>query len=227
MRIGIIAAMKEEMNLILERMDNVIEESIIGYVFYSGKINDNDIIICESGVGKVNAGCAAAALISNYDVELIINTGIAGGLGDTKTRDVILANGLSWHDFDIRLFGYDYGQVPHMPKVYPVNPTMVMNVKSILNKLKIDYKEGIIISGDQFISDLSKLDMVKDLNAIACEMEGCAIAQVATKAGVDFIVLRYISDLIGAENQNDDYLKFENDMSIMSSKICIKLIENL
>ena len=227
MRIGIVAAMKNEMNLILERMGNYDEESIVGYTFYIGSINDNEVVICESGVGKVNAGCAAATLISHFEVELIINTGIAGGLGNTKTRDVIVANGLAWHDFDIRIFGYDYGQVPQMPKVFLVNPTMVMNVKSILNKLNIEYKEGIILSGDQFVTDLNKLDMVKDLNAIACEMEGCAIAQGATKAGVDFIVLRYISDLVGAESQNDDYINFEEDMSKMSSKICIKLIEKL
>lgn len=225
--IGIIAAMKIEMELILDKMVDVEENKIAGIKFYSGYIGDKEIILCESGVGKVNASSAATILISNYNVDLLINTGIAGGLNDTKCRDVILANGVAWHDFDIRLFGYEYGQVPELPKVFPVNPYVLMNVKSVLNKLNISYKEGIIISGDQFVTSLDKIENVKDLNALACEMEGAAIAQVATKAGVDFIVLRYISDLVGKKGQNEDYLAFETEMANRSSLICLKIIDNI
>ena len=227
MRIGIVAAMRSEMELILERMGEVRQEAIAGYNFYIGNINDNDIVVTDSGVGKLNAGGAALILISEFEVELVINTGIAGGIGDTKKKDVIIASGLSWHDFDIRIFGYDYGQVPQMPKVFYTNPEKVMMVKSILNKLKIEYKEGIVVSGDQFILDMSKLDNVMYLKPLACEMEGCAIAQVCTKAGVDFIVLRYISDLVGHSDQEDDYKTFEEEMSNRSAKICISLIENI
>ena len=218
MRIGIVAAMRSEMELILERMGEVRQEAIAGYNFYIGNINDNDIVVTDSGVGKLNAGGATLILISEFEVELVINTGIAGGIGDTKKKDVIIASGLSWHDFDIRIFGYDYGQVPQMPKVFYTNPEKVMMVKSILNKLKIEYKEGIVVSGDQFILDMSKLDNVMYLKPLACEMEGCAIAQVCTKAGVDFIVLRYISDLVGHSDQEDDYKTFEEEMSNRSAK---------
>ena len=190
MRIGIIAAMKDEMRLILDRLENLREESIMNVGFHIGDINDNEIILCESGIGKVNAAIAATLLISN-------------------------------------LFGYDYGQLPGMPKVLPVNPEALMNVKSVLNKLKIAYKEGIVLSGDQFVSSLSKLENVTVGNVMAVEMEGAAIAHVAMKAGVDFIVLRYISDIVGAKSQNDDYLKFEHEMATRSAQICIKLMENL
>lgn len=227
MRIGIIAAMKDEMRLILDRLENLREESIMNVGFHIGDINDNEIILCESGIGKVNAAIAATLLISNFEVELIVNTGIAGGLGGAGYKDVVIASGLSYHDFDLRLFGYDYGQLPGMPKVLPVNPEALMNVKSVLNKLKIAYKEGIVLSGDQFVSSLSKLENVTVGNVMAVEMEGAAIAHVATKAGVDFIVLRYISDIVGAKSQNDDYLKFEHEMATRSAQICIKLMENL
>ena len=227
MVIGIIAAMKSEMETILENMNNVTEERFVGNTFYSGMINDNEIVLCESGVGKVNAAIAATVLINNYDVNLLINTGIAGGLKDTKNRDVIIANGLMYHDFDIRIFGYQYGQVPQMPKVMPVNPELITLVKSILNKLKIDYREGVILSGDRFITEQKYLDDVKDANALAVEMEGTAIAHVAVKAGIDFIVLRYISDVVGAKNQESDYLQFEKEMSDRSARICLKLIENI
>ena len=227
MRIGIIAAMRHEMEMILDRMDDAREEYLIGYTFFVGKINDNDIVICESGVGKVNAGCAAALLISEFQVNLVINTGIAGGLPGVKHRDVIIANGLIWHDFDIRIFGYDYGQVPHMPRVYLVNPALIALTKAALIRNKIDYKEGVIASGDQFVNSIDKLEFVMDTKPLACEMEGCAIAQVATKAGVDFIVLRYISDILGEENQNENYLEFEEEMATRSANICISLLESI
>ena len=227
MRIGIIAAMKDEMRLILDRLENLREESIMNVGFHIGEINDNEIVLCESGIGKVNAAIAATLLISNFEVELIVNTGIAGGIGGAGYKDVVIASGLSYHDFDLRLFGYDYGQLPGMPKILPANPEVVMKVKSVLNKLKISYKEGIVLSGDQFVSSLSKLENVTVGNAMAVEMEGAAIAHVATKAGVDFIVLRYISDIVGAKSQNDDYLKFEHEMATRSAQICIKLMENL
>ena len=88
-------------------------------------------------------------------------------------------------------------------------------------------KEGIVVSGDQFILDMKMLENVMYLKPLACEMEGCAIAQVCTKAGVDFIVLRYISDLVGHSDQESDYKTFEHEMSVRSSKICISLIENI
>ncbi len=227
MRIGILAAMKDEMKLILDRIENLSEEECMGVLFHIGNINDNEVILCESGIGKVNAAVATTLLISNFEVELVINTGIAGGIGGAGFKDVVIANGLSYHDFDLRLFGYDYGVVPGMPKVLPVNPEMIMKVKSVLNKLNINYKEGIVLSGDQFVSSLSKLENVTLSGALAVEMEGCAVAHVATKAGVDFVVLRYISDIVGAKSQNDDYLKFEHEMATRSAKICIKLVENL
>ena len=227
MRVGIIAAMKDEMKMILNRIENLREEEYLGSTYYIGNINDNEVVLCESGIGKVNAAIATTIIINNFEVELVINTGIAGGIGGAKFKDVVLASGLSYHDFDLRLFGYDYGTIPGMPKVFPVNPEVTMMTKSVLNKLKIKYKEGIVLSGDQFVTKLSKLENVTVSGAVAVEMEGCAVAQVAVKAGVDFIVLRYISDMVGAESQNDDYFKFEKEMATQSAKICIMLVENL
>ena len=226
-KIGIISAMRTEMDLILEEMENLNETKYLGFLFYEGFINDIEIVLVESGVGKVNASMATTILISEFSCDLILNTGIAGGLPGVKTKDVILATGLSWYDFDIRIFGYEYGQVPQMPKIFPINPELIMLVKSTLNKLNIESTSGLILSGDKFVSDLSLLEQCKNMNALACEMEGCAVAQVSLKAGVDFLVLRYISDVIGEPSQNDDYLKFEDEMARRSALIAISLIKNL
>ncbi len=226
-RIGIIAAMHVEMDLLLNSMDSINTTRYLGFEFNEGSINNADVVVVECGVGKVNAAMATTLLITEFSCDLIINTGIAGGLPGVKTKDVIIANGLMWHDFDIRLFGYEYGQVPHMPKIFGVNPACITLVKSTLNKLKIDYKEGLILSGDKFVSSIDTISECKDLGALAVEMEGASIAQVAIKAGVDFIVLRYISDVVGEPSQNEDYLKFEEEMARRSAEISLALINNL
>ena len=226
-RIGIIAAMQVEMDEILNSMDDVNVTRYMGIDFNEGNINGLDIVLVNSGVGKVNMAMAATLLISEFSCDLIINTGIAGGLKGVKTKDVVLATGLMWYDFDIRIFGYEYGQVPQMPKIFGVNPECITLVKSTFNKMNIEYKEGLILSGDKFVSSYDTLGECKDMGALACEMEGAALGQVCVKAGIDFIVVRYISDVVGEPSQNDDYLKFEDEMARRSASICLDLINNL
>lgn len=226
-KIGIIAAMRIEMDLILEAMDDFETTKFLGYNFSEGTINGIDVVLVESGMGKVNAAMATTLLISEFSCDFIINTGIAGGLPGVKKRDVVIASGLMWHDVDATIFGYEYGQVPQMPKIFSVNPECIMYVRSTLNKLNIEAKTGLIISGDKFVSSLDTIKECKDLGALACEMEGAAVAQVATKVGVDFVILRYISDVVGEPAQNDNYFKFEEEMARRSAEITISFINGL
>lgn len=226
-KIGIIAAMRVEMDEILSNMDKVNITRYLGFDFNEGTIGNNEVVLVESGMGKVNAAIAASLLISEFGCDLIINTGIAGGLKGVSTKDVVIANGLMYNDVDARIFGYEYGQVPQMPKVYSVNPTCITLVKKTLNKLNIDYKEGLILSGDKFVSSYDTISECKDLGALAVEMEGTAIAQTVTRCGRDFIIIRYISDVVGEPSQNEDYLKFEEEMARRSALITLSLINNL
>lgn len=226
-KIGIIAAMKVEMDGILSSMEDLNTTKYLGIEFNEGTINDIEIVLVESGMGKANAAMATTLLISEFGCDLIINTGIAGGLKGVETKDVVIANKAMYNDVDARLFGYEYGQVPGMPKYYTVNPECLTLVKSTLNKLEIKYKEGLILSGDKFVSSYDTISECKDLGALAVEMEGTAVAQVCTRAGRDFIILRYISDVVGLPSQNEDYLKFEDEMARRSIKITLALINSL
>lgn len=226
-RIGIIAAMQPEMELIKESIESCEKVNELGIEFYVGNIGNTDVVLSLCGVGKVNASMATAILISSFECNLIINSGIAGGVAPLNTKDVVVASSLMYHDFDTTLFGYAYGQVPQMPKEFVVNPNALMLVESTLNKLNIEYKTAKIYSGDQFVSSLDALKNVGEPTNCAVEMEGAAIAHVATKAGVDFIVIRFISDIIGADKQVDDYLAFESEMAKKSANITLQLLNNL
>ena len=226
-RIGIIAAMRPEMEIIMNEIEGLEECKECGLVFYSGEIEGHEVVLTECGVGKVNAAMAATMLISSFECNLIINTGIAGGVAPLSPRDVIVADKLIYHDVDVRIFGYPYGQVPGMPLTYTVDPNLLVLVRATLNRLGINHKARSIYSGDQFVTGVEKLEAVGAPRDCACEMEGTAIAHVCVKAGVDFLVLRFISDIVGEPSQIKDYQSFETEMAELSAGITHKLISNL
>lgn len=225
-KIGIIAAMKHEMDLLKQNLDHIHDVKIAGFVFYVGKINENDIVLCECGVGKVNAGSASSLMIAEFECNLIINTGVCGGKGLQK-KDVVIAKEVLCHDVDATAFGYEYGQVPGLPKRLVPSIESVIMIKSVLSRLGINYECVPVYSGDQFVTSLEQIKKINPEEVFACEMEGAGVAQSCTKAGIEFVILRYVSDCIGDENQEYDYNTFEAEMSERSANICLQIINNL
>ena len=226
-KIGIIAAMAPEMDTLLSGMENVESVKLLGIKFYIGNIKNKNVVLSLSGVGKVNAAMAATILINHFNCDLIINSGIAGGTSPLKKRDSVIATKLMYHDVDVTGFGYSYGQIPGMPKEFIVSPTLIILLKKVFNKLGLPYKDRPVVSGDKFVTNKDLLANVIYDGDYAVEMEGASIAQVCTKAGVDFIVLRYISDIIGEENQQEDYNTFEMEMSNRSAEVTLSFLENI
>ncbi|MDE7106092.1 MAG: 5'-methylthioadenosine/adenosylhomocysteine nucleosidase [Anaeroplasmataceae bacterium] len=225
--IGIIAAMEEEMEILKDALGCDDFEPICGIKFYVGEIENTEVVLCTSGVGKVNAAMAATLLIDHYSCDLVINTGIAGGITGVTSEDIIIANSLGYYDVDTTPFGYSYGQIPGMPKAFTPSVSSTVMIKSILKRLNLSYKEAMVYSGDSFVTSLDQVAQVNtDMPCIA-EMEGAAIAQVCTRSGVEFVVLRYISDIVGQADQLKDYQSFESAMAKRSSKICLEIIKNL
>ena len=214
MRIGIVGAMNEEISLICNKLENLkkIVEHNIDISF--GKINDNEIYIISSGVGKVNASVATSMLILNFNCELIINTGVAGGINDTNTKDVILATGLVQSDFDISIFGREKGEIPGFNKILKPNDEDIKLIENVLNDLNIKYKKGIILTQDRFVTGYDMFENVD--GSLATEMEGASVAQTAIKLNTRFVILRYISDVVGKEKQLENYDLFESEMSHLS-----------
>ena len=192
-KIGIICAMKSEMDILLNAIGEGRKVKMLGCTFYEGNINNHEVVLSLCGVGKVNSAIAATLLISEFQCSLIINSGIAGGVSPLKKRDSVIASSLLYYDVDVTPFGYEKGQVPGLPKEFMVNPDLLIFVKSIFNRLELPYKCTKIYSGDQFVVSFDQLNGIKAGDGFAIEMEGASIAQVCIRAGIDFIVLRYIS----------------------------------
>ena len=56
MKIGIIAAMPEELIYLIQHLDNAKEETVLGNSYHTGNIGSVELVLVESGIGKVNNG---------------------------------------------------------------------------------------------------------------------------------------------------------------------------
>lgn len=198
MKIGVIGAMAQEVAVLKEQLKEMRTWEKSGATFYSGEINGHEVIVVQSGIGKVLSSITTSLLIQQYDVDLVINTGSAGGIGQgLAVGDIVIAEKLAYHDVDVTTFGYDYGQVPGgMPLYYEANPTFAKIMAQAATETKQEVKSGLIVTGDSFIADSARLKEILGNfpDALACEMEGASIAQTAYQFDVPFLVVRAMSD---------------------------------
>ena len=91
MKIGIIAAMEQEVNILVEKLKDKTVSTSANQTFYNGIINHTEVVLVQSGIGKVNATIATALLIEKYKADVVINTGSAGGIGkDLQIGDLVV-----------------------------------------------------------------------------------------------------------------------------------------
>lgn len=225
--IGIIAAMDCEMNRLETELQNCEKVDIGGSFFYRGIMYDKEVVIALGGIGKTNIAVCTAIMIFVYHCDIVINTGIAGGLSPLKTKDIVLASKLGYFDVDATVFGYKKGQIPQMPHFFTPDDNVLMKVKWSLKNLGLPYEEATILTGDSFVTTKEKIEEFSFNDKIAVEMEGASVAQTCYRFGVPFVSIRFISDIIGAENQIDDYQQFENEMGNLSSSICLEIIKKI
>lgn len=229
--LGIIGAMDEEVARLKEAMSNVAIKTKASMDFYSGEMNGKNVVIVRSGIGKVNAGICAQILIDEYNVDYIINTGIAGGLNpEINIGDIVLSTDTVQHDVDATGFGYKVGVIPRMEtSVFVADDKLREFAKKASKKVNPDIEvfEGRVVSGDQFISDKSKKDyLVTEFQGYCAEMEGAAIAQVAYLNDVPFLIIRAISDKAD-ESATVDYPVFEAKAIENTVKLLNEMIDNI
>ena len=226
-KIGIIAAMEEEMQQIKEIMEGISEKKIYNLTFYIGTISQKECILVECGIGKVNAARTTQILIDNFDIEYIVNVGTAGATStELNTTDVVIADKLIQHDFDITAFDHEKGFIPNCG-VYLNSDDYLLNITKNILIENINIHEGVIASGDIFCTDKHMSEKIHNkFNALCVDMEGASIAQTSFLAGVPFIVIRSISDI--PNNQNVmTYDKFLERSSKIVSLFLKEMIDKL
>ena len=211
--IGIIGAMEEEVELLKEKMTDTVIVEKAGMKFVKGNLKGQTAVVVRSGIGKVNAGICTQILADEFQVEAVINTGIAGSLkAEINIGDIVISTDALQHDMDARAFGYEAGQIPRVDTLsFPADETLVTLAKECCSRVnpEIGTFTGRVVSGDQFISDKDKKQWISETFSGMCtEMEGAAIAQVCYFNRIPFLILRAISDKAD-DSAGVDYAVFE------------------
>lgn len=232
-RIGIIGAMQEEVALLKEKLVHREEIVLKGATFYKGYIHDKEIILLQSGIGKVNAAIGTTILCQKFEPEMIINTGTAGGVGsELSVGDIIISDQLTYGDVDATAFGYEFGQVPQMPAFYRGSEKLARLAQSIYNTAleEIGNKAyyGLIVTTDSFISNSEQKQAIqRQFPAVqAVEMEATAIAQTASHFEIPFVIIRAISDTADGKAA-DSFDTFVELASKQSASCILRLLEEL
>ncbi|MCO4095625.1 5'-methylthioadenosine/adenosylhomocysteine nucleosidase [Macrococcoides canis] len=227
--IGIIGAMEEEVAILKDEIQGLTTEKIAHVEVYKGTLFGKEVVLMQSGIGKVNAAICTTLLISNFKPDYIINTGSAGGLGSgLKVGDILVSTEVLHHDVDATEFGYTEGQVPMMPASYPADDMLVDKTTSATNKHEYTAHTGLIVSGDSFIGSAEKKAVIleKFPHAMAVEMEAAAVAQTCYQFSTPFIITRAVSDLANGEAEMS-FEQFLKVACVSSSNIVKSLLETL
>ncbi len=229
MTIGVICAMEEELRTLVGQLKNQHETVVANQTYYQGTIDGTAVILVESGIGKVQMGMTAAILLEKFQPDVVINTGSAGGIGQgLHIGDVVLSSAVAYHDADATAFGYALGQLPQQPQEFVADPTLVEQIAAAAQAVNLQTQVGLIVSGDQFIASQAATERILSIypKALAAEMEGAAIGQVATQFKTPFVVIRAMSD-VGDENAGQSFDEFIIDAGKRSAQMLLAYIHGL
>lgn len=231
--IGIIGAMDIEVEGLKQRMENRTTETVGSIEFSTGILHGVECVVARCGIGKVNAAMCAQTMILRYAPSAVINTGVAGGIGEgISIGHIVVAKDVVQHDMDTTV-----GEEGEDPKGFIPGPDVVYIpcsqelVEAVLRAAKDSdgpvCHVGTIATGDQFIHDQLTLERIKkEFGACACEMEGGSIGQVCYLNRVPFSVIRAISD-----NANDDshmdYPEFVGPAAQASIQLLCRLLDGM
>ena len=229
--VGIIGAMEEEVSQLKAQMTEVQVKAKAAMEFYRGNLKGKPVVVVRSGIGKVNAGICAQILVDDYQVDYIINTGIAGSLkNEINIGDIVVSTDTLQHDMDATGFGYPLGQIPRMDTLsFPADEKLIALAQEVCREVipEIQVFAGRVVSGDQFVSDrASKERISSNFQGYCTEMEGAAIAQAAYLNGVPYVVLRAISDKAD-DSASVDYPTFEREAIRHSVELMLHMVKRL
>ncbi len=220
MKIGIIIAMDIEYRKMLEVLGGKPE----------GRIGENDIVLWQCGIGKVNAAVGTLRLIQQHHPDCILSTGLAGGIDvGLQVMDVVVGAQTAYHDVYCGE-GNEPGQVQGLPARFDAHPALLSVARAVGQGSELCVREGLMCTGDQFITDRSRQAAIKEMfpDGLACEMESAAIAHTCYLMKMPFLSIRVISDTPGnTDNHQQQWADFLNSMTDRSFQFILQFLHQL
>ncbi len=245
--IGLICAIPQELVDLRAALDQDRRTEIGGFRFDQGRIEGRPVVLAEAGIGKVNTATVATLLATRFDADILVFSGVAGGLDPTLAiGDVVVATRAIQHDCGVieseRVQPYQAGHVPFFNPTrelgYPIAADLLERIEGPLQDITLaplstdaggsgrpaQLVFGTILAGDQFINcEATRERLHREFQAHAVAMEGGALAQVAARMELPWLEIRALSDLAGAES-HFDFAQFVAEVAGSSALILRRLI---
>ena len=217
--IGVIGAIKCEIEKLINSFH--LTKDKMNKDIYVGEFNDKRIVVAMSGVGKVNSAAMTQYIIDKYNVDAIINSGIAGGINNNlKVMDIIISDYVTYHDFEPVTIMESY--VPNNGKIKS-NNTLLDLAKKVINDMNItNYYIAPMCSGDIFVQDENEKNRILLKTGASCvDMESASIAHTCALNNIPFISIRTISDMADGGEYQEDLAAYK------SSEFVYKLVNEI
>ncbi|WP_169734627.1 5'-methylthioadenosine/adenosylhomocysteine nucleosidase [Maribacter antarcticus] len=241
-RIAIMGAMDEEIELLKEELKNKKEIQKNGVTFFTGKLKGQKVVLLKAGIGKVNAAYSTAILMTNFKLDALLFTGVAGGLHpDIEPGDIVISDKLIQYDFgELKAGSFETWPTKNLaknnrnPLYLTVDQDLLALSKKVSDRITLKplndripkFFVGVIATGDTFMSDPKKAkELYTNFKALATEMEGAAVAQICTMAAIPYIVIRSCSDNANTQ-AHADYFKFITVAAVNSAQMVLGILEN-
>jgi adenosylhomocysteine nucleosidase len=213
--IAVVSAMREELQALHEDLLGERVERVAGRGFHLGTLHGHAALLVLSGIGKVAAATTTALLLDRFDVDAVLFTGVAGGLGKgVNVGDVVIGDALLQHDLDASPI-FPRWQVPLTGKSrFEADVRWSDTLARAAQRSGHAAHRGLIVSGDRFVSTAAESATLRAAlpDALAVEMEGAAVAQVCHDFARPFAVMRTISDRAD-DSAHGDFSRFVADVA--------------
>ena len=223
----IIGAQKEEIESIKDLFSEVEEKSYLTIKYLQGKINNQDCVLAQGGIGAASTVMLITLLKTRFDIEYIINVGTAGGVNNKglKPKDVVISDNLAYYDADVSAFGYKYGQMAGCPRAFKADEKLVNLIKT----QNPTFIVGDMLSGDKFVCDKHNPNEYirthfEDLNILTTDMESTSLANACYLLDIPFVVVRVVSDILESVGQKESYEEILKISSVVAKDVIHKLI---
>ena len=148
------------------------------------------VLFFHGGWGKIAAAASTQYVIDRWSPDLLVNLGTCGGFeGEIERGTILLVDRTLVYDILEQMGGYADG-IAHY--------TTEIDLSWLGDEFPTPVQRSLLVSADRdlVISEIPGLK--KEFGAVAGDWESGAIAWVAQRNGVRLLILRGVSDLVGA-----------------------------
>lgn len=221
MKYGIFCAVQAESAPIKARMHITNTHFLGGREIVEGIFGNQQIVLITGGVGKVAAGAAAQILIDRFGIDMLLAAGTAGAMDEELSIcDLVLAQTVAYHDV---VPGLLKQFCPVLPEVdYLTDPAFTDLAEKTAAQMGMPLKKGRFVTGDAFIAQEGRDEILQKFNPLCTDMETAALAQVAAIYALPFAALRAVSDT----PRKSGLATFEENCAA-AAKICAQALEKI